>query len=367
MAVKRDFLVEKRNVLNEIRTNNMTMQELRFFSIYLSKINARDPSTRIVRFPLDEFARIMEFGSRININYMKSVTNSLLGKVVNVRTETGGYIGFQLFKECTVDHDETGEWYVEIDAHDRALPLMFDFKRDYFSYELWNALRLRSSNQIILYELLKQYEKVGERIIAVDRLRERLGLGSKEYPRFNDFKIHVLDVCQAALKEHTDLSFTYEPYGKRGAGGKILTLKFTIEKNANYIDQLTLFEFIAEQEPSEVDVVENIAAIEIRDAVVEDLGYAPSEDGRDHSNPYIQRIDMLIGACDDEFSFEQIELLHSLMTPVDNDKIVFGHHMSNIECYHHLMNLYIEMNARPKGHVKNRFRYLAKMVKDYEG
>lgn len=29
-------IVEKRNVLNELRSNNMTVQELRFFSIYLS-------------------------------------------------------------------------------------------------------------------------------------------------------------------------------------------------------------------------------------------------------------------------------------------------------------------------------------------
>ena len=29
-------IIEKRNVLNEIRASNLTLQELRFFSIYLS-------------------------------------------------------------------------------------------------------------------------------------------------------------------------------------------------------------------------------------------------------------------------------------------------------------------------------------------
>lgn len=32
-------IVQKQNILNEIRSNNLTLQELRFFSIYLSKIN----------------------------------------------------------------------------------------------------------------------------------------------------------------------------------------------------------------------------------------------------------------------------------------------------------------------------------------
>ena len=30
-------IVQKRNVLNELRKNSMSLQELRFFSIYLSK------------------------------------------------------------------------------------------------------------------------------------------------------------------------------------------------------------------------------------------------------------------------------------------------------------------------------------------
>ena len=94
-------IVAKRNVLNEIRSTSMTIQELRFFSIYLSKINPWDVSTRIVRFPIEDFQRIMEFG-RLNIKQLKASTNSLLCKVVNLPTETGGYIGFQLFKECKV-------------------------------------------------------------------------------------------------------------------------------------------------------------------------------------------------------------------------------------------------------------------------
>ena len=57
-------IVQKRNVLNELRANNLTLQELRFFSIYLSKINPRDTSTRIVRFKLSEFQKIMNFKFR---------------------------------------------------------------------------------------------------------------------------------------------------------------------------------------------------------------------------------------------------------------------------------------------------------------
>ena len=194
-SIKEKHIIQKRNILNEIRTNSMTLQELRFFSIYLGKINKDKPEdTRRVRFPMDDFKAIMDLG-RIDIKYMKTVTNNLLCKVVNVPDDNGGYIGFQLFKKCKISKDKNEEWYIEIDSHDDALPLMFDFKREYFSYKLWNALRLRSSNQVRMYEILKQYETVGERILSVDDLKSYLGIGKNEYPRWNNFKCRVLDSC----------------------------------------------------------------------------------------------------------------------------------------------------------------------------
>ena len=243
--IDKEHIVAKRNMLNEIRANTMSLQELRFFSIYLSKINPNDVGTRVVRFPLEDFRSIMGLG-RLNIEHMKAATNSLLGKVVNIPNDSGGYTGFQLFKQCVVDVDRNGEWYVEIDAHDRALPLMFEFRDRYFTYKLWNALRLKSSNQLRMYELMKQYEKLGFRVIPVDELKSLLGIEEEEYTRYDNFKRWVLDACQTALTENTDITFSYEPHGKKGKGGKIVNLRFEIKKNDSFIDPLSLAEFILE-------------------------------------------------------------------------------------------------------------------------
>ena len=124
--------VQKRNILNELRANKLTLQEVRFFSIYLSKINPLDISTRFVRFRLEDFQKIMDFDT-LNLTQLRSATNSLLGKVVNIPKENGrGYTAFQLFKKCDIYQDDFGEWYITIDAHDDALPLMFEFKDKYF-------------------------------------------------------------------------------------------------------------------------------------------------------------------------------------------------------------------------------------------
>ena len=220
----------------------MTVQELRLFSIYLAKINSRDISTRVVRFSLAEFQKIMNLG-RANIAQLQNTVDSLLGKVARVANEDGGFTSFQLFKYCTVSKGEDEKWYLEIDAHDRALPLMFDFKNNYFTYELWNTLKLKSVNQIRMYEILKQYEHLGKREIEIAELRELLGISPEDYPRFHNFRVRVLDNCQKALAENTDIIYTYKK-GKTGSGGKWLTIIFQIKKNPKFVDELELNKYI---------------------------------------------------------------------------------------------------------------------------
>lgn len=332
MVLKENNLVKKRHVLNEIRRANMGLTELRFFAIYLSKIHRDKPEeTRIVRFPLDDFRAIMELG-RMNVKHMQKTVDSLLCKIVTLPEEVGGYTKFQLFKKCRVSKDEKEQWYVEIDAHDDALPLMFEFKNKYVSYRLFNALRLRSSNQMRMYEILKQHEGLGSKEFDIDELKELLWIGKEEYPRFGDFKNYVLNVCQKALAEHTDIKFTYEPCGNRGKGGKIYRLKFTIEENTEYTDQLTLDMFIEEQR----------ADIE------------QADDEREPT-PYENNIKLLSNACKDEFSEKEIEVLWNMMCALESEDITSG-----TNAFHYLQARYNLMCTRkPKS---SRYGYLKALI-----
>ena len=250
-VLKENHSVTKTNVLNEMRANNITLQELRLMTIYLSKINPDDLSTRVVRFSMSDFETIMEI-KRVHIKKMREITRSFFKKtIVDVPLDKGGYTQFTLFNYCTVSHDN-GEWYFEIDAHDKALPLMFEYKEKYFSYQLWNALRLKSSNQLRMYELLKQYQRIGHRIMTLENLRLWLGISENEYQRYNDFKDKVLEVCKKALVEYTDIAFTYEVYKRGGRGGKIQSLKFVIQENKNHTDPMILEKFIDIQYCQEV-------------------------------------------------------------------------------------------------------------------
>lgn len=367
-------IVEKRNVLNELRSNNMTLQELRFFSIYLSKINPWDISTRTVRFPLSDFQRIMGFG-RLNIAQLKASTDSLLCKIVHLPTERGGYTSFQLFNECTVDKDDDGEWYVEINAHDKALPLMFEFKNRYFTYELWNALRLRSPNQVRMYEILKQYEKIGSREVTVQELRELLGIGANEYSGrtgWSDFKKKVLDSCQQALKETTDICYTYER-GKAGKGGKWLTVVFWIRKNEDYIDQLTLSEFISMQPEPEPFSAPDDQAQQLEGQLTFDIQpeHISEADAADVTAKYSsEQLADLAEACGYEFSDEEMQLIYNILLRIRIPKDPETGSLSWGRIFY-LQEKYAALNAAASkksktgvNSIRNRFKYFLRMLEE---
>ena len=334
-------IVEKRNVLNELRTTLHTTQELRLFSIYLSKINPYDKNTRIVRFPLSDFQRIMNFG-KLNIAQLKASASSVLKSQVFLPKENGGFKGVNLFETFDVDQDGSGSWYVEINATNAALPLMFDFKDRYFKYELWNALRLKAPSQIRMYEILKQYETIGKREIEVKKLQELLGVN---YTRWDRFKAKVLDSCQQALKETTDICYAYER-GKTGTGGKWLSVVFYIKKNEDYIDQLTLDEFISMQpQPESVDMISG-----------DELEGQMTIYDETQEIDYGSELANLLGgaALNDEFNPDQVRVLQDLTIKAVPSR-------DHIEMCNYLVKQVHKMNVyNPKA--AKRFTYLCKMI-----
>lgn len=371
-------IVEKRNILNAVRSNSMTLQELRFFSIYLAKINPWDKSTRVVRFPIEDFQRIMGLGAGENISHFRYTVRHILQQVVEVPNENRtGYTAFQLFKRAKVEKNENDEWYVEFDAHDDALPLMFDFKNRYFKYELWNALRLKSTNQVRMYEILKQYESLGKRELTVTELRELLGIDKNEYSGrtgWSDLKKKVLDSCQQALKEITDICYTYER-GRVGKGGKWLTIIFTIFKNENYIDQLTLEEFI-EMQPSPAKLPADPLPMQI-DADEVQLSFDDQTESQvltdepDWNAVYgSEKLANLADSCNYEFGKEEMQLIFRVLTRIH---IPIDRNTNTLEWgrVFYLQEKYTALNAeeskkKKNGEppIQNRFKYFLRMLEE---
>ena len=342
--------VVKSNALNEVRNSRMKISQLRLFSIYLSKINPNEKESRAVKFSLDEYTKIMQF-KQANITRMIKTAKDLVGiSVTFLGNKEGVYQNNRLrefttcaiFKSVKLRKEDDGEWYVSIDCNDDVLHLMFELKKHYFKYKLWNAMQLTSPNQLRMYELLKQYEYVGAREINVQDLREFLGLKKDEYTRWNNFRARILDASQTALASRTDIKYTWEVAGRLGKGGKIKTIKFNIEKNDDYIRQFTIDEFFLEQG-------ENVIEGDMQEFEVENETEEAGDD----------IVSFLSEACENEFIREEVTLLHDYIVKI----VPYGHRNRSLDLYDYLKSKYDELNYRAmKTDIKNRFGYLKKII-----
>jgi len=82
-------------------------------------------------------------------------------------------------------------------------------ERLFTMYNIENIKPLTSTYSIKIYELLKQYQKVGSRTFTVKEFRQLLDCQDK-YKYFKDFKKRTLEAAKRELAEKTDLCFDYE-------------------------------------------------------------------------------------------------------------------------------------------------------------
>jgi hypothetical protein len=117
--------------------------------------------------------------------------------------------------------------YIGVVFHNNIKDFIYQLTEQFTSYKIENIAHLRSIYSIRLYELMKQYEKIGWREIDYKELREILSIGDGEYILFGDFNRRILKQAQKEVKENTDIHFDYT---KLKDGRKVKGIKFTIRK-----------------------------------------------------------------------------------------------------------------------------------------
>jgi len=357
LILSNEYLVQKRNVLNEMRAIGWVAQELRFFALYLSKVNRFNiEATRRVRFTLSEFADIMEL-KRAQAKDLQPITDSLLRKIVHVPIDNGkrGYDSFQLFRRCRVEKSELdGEWYIDFDAHDEAIPLISDFLNNYVSYKIINVLKLRGANHFRMYEILKQHENEKGGVFTIDLpiLRDRLGIEPTEYPRWERFKSRILDDCQKVLAEKTDITYTYEPIKKgRGKTSPVVAVKFIIKAN----------DVVAADEDDESYTADDYRAD------MEYGGHIPGERPSDIDNDTTDMFQWLGGCVGFEFNWDDMS---NILNIFGAENIPIGIARTDSQVAAFLSSVYedflnqVNKKAKTKDPVRDRFYYFKGVLKN---
>lgn len=222
--------IRKSNDLVEARYR-FDIWETRIFTKMLSVIRSDDQDFSEYKIYISELIRDFNLTSDKNAYAMvKQGAEKLMRKIIKViMKDEGNWVEFQtpIIGSLKSTLDDGDGSYIKIGFHPDMKPYLLELKERYLVYDFKNVSNLRSPYYVRIYELLKQYEKIGWRKFEVQEFKEILGI-TDEYKLYGHFKDKIIDKAQENLKAFTDISFTYEEIKQ---GRSVNTIIFTIFSN----------------------------------------------------------------------------------------------------------------------------------------
>ncbi|MDW7696038.1 replication initiation protein (plasmid) [Flammeovirgaceae bacterium SG7u.111] len=205
---KRQPAVVKANSLIEAKYK-MSTREQKVLLFLISKLSPEKKSEHIYETHVDEIMQVLkDSGIKWGDAYSCFTDIIMLLKSKPISIHTAGELTIANWLGTVSLVEKSGVVKYTFDS--LITPFLFEIKKNFTQYPLRYVIRLRSTYSIRVYELLKQYLKIGERRISLSDLRELLGIEDELYPRFYDFKKRVLLPAQKELEKHTDLSFEFK-------------------------------------------------------------------------------------------------------------------------------------------------------------
>ena len=226
-------IVRKSNDLIEARYK-MTMWEARvwdkFLSILRKERDIKDEyrigiSEIIENYQLQDdkraFQRIVQASHALQDRY---ITNSSISR------DEFRHLRSHIFASVETVVTNDGDSYILFEVPKKIKPILTATTERYKDFALENFIGISSFYSKRVYELLKQYERIGERTFTIDDLRNVLAIEESEYRLYGHFKKRIIDKAQEDLLRCTDISFTYEEIKKRGTK-QVTSIRFIIRAN----------------------------------------------------------------------------------------------------------------------------------------
>ena len=210
------ILIKKSNDLIESHYS-LNIWETRILLSLLGKIRMEDNGNEKYRLYWSEIVKWFQLKSGSSYDLLREGVISLSRKtiIVNKITEDGVLRNmhasiFSLVDVLAKDGNNSISMeslkrneYIEVKINEAMRPYLLQLKKNFTSYKLSNVVDL-TFNSLRMYELLKQYHKIGKRRLSVADIRSMLKLGEK-YEKFGDLSRWVIKPSIKQINENTDL------------------------------------------------------------------------------------------------------------------------------------------------------------------
>jgi hypothetical protein len=219
-------LITKHNKLIQAKYS-LTLQEKRLIYWLISEIKPDDQDFKPYRVAVKELIDFLGLDSNNRMyQQVAQVTERLIRRVMKIEEpETDSLLQVSWVSSARYHF---GKGCVDISFDPQLKPYLLQLKSHFTSIELRFAILLQSVYAMRIYELLKQYRKIGERVLSIAELREMLGIEPHKYQFINDFRRYVIDIAQREINTKTDIRFEYQELKE---GRKITDIRFIVSAN----------------------------------------------------------------------------------------------------------------------------------------
>lgn len=108
-------------------------------------------------------------------------------------------------------------------------PYLLNLKETYTKYRLGYVINFKSEYSFRFYEIMKQYESIGERTITIEEIKDLLMIDSGKYTKYSHLKAKVIQKSIEEINKYSDIKINLEKEEKEGK--KVVGLVFSINKN----------------------------------------------------------------------------------------------------------------------------------------
>ena len=218
------MIIRKANDLIEARYK-LTLAQQRIILFLTAQIRRGDKDFQEYAITVSDFCKYLELNPKNIYEDFIQISNSLIAKTLLI----GKYektIVTSWLSSAEYIHDKG---IILLQFSPKLRNFLLDLQENFTVYSFGDVKCLKSTYSFRLYELLKQYRKLKERVFYIDELKEMFQI-KDAYKNYYDFKKKVILVAQRELAEKADIRFEFEEIKK---GRKTNQIRFFIYQNLN--------------------------------------------------------------------------------------------------------------------------------------
>lgn len=234
--------VRKANQLIQRNRFDMTVREQRLLLYCISRIKPTDKGGELYKIKIRDVCRASGIEGDIDGEAYRAIYDALKKldsfnfTLIDEHNKRDSFVHW--IRDTEIDRNPGG--YISFRFDPKVTPYLFNVRKYYTQYELGTVMQMRSVYAIRLYELVKSYENIHEKVFDLKEIRYLLGAEGKSYDRYSNLKQRIIDPAIWEILEWSDLNVTTieVKQGRKVTGIRFVITSRWIQKAENYLERL---------------------------------------------------------------------------------------------------------------------------------